>query len=454
MNTLLELWNYNLFTFADNDIVMGQVILSIVLLIILLIIYRIILKKYFPKVFTTQDYSEVRKTELRNILKSLGIFAFILVALVILKLDYTLYDGGTFQITILTILNAFLFFQFLRLFNWLITSFLISSARVSNNQTTPTGRSNYTNEEQSQRYQSKINAITRTARWIIYTVFTLYLLSNLHLDYTLFERNIKGENVSFGISRIVHAFLIFLIARLLIWVITEIVLRNVYSNRKIDQGSSFAINQLIKYVIYIFTIVFALDIFGINMNILLGGAAALLVGIGLGLQQTFNDLISGIIILFERSVSVGDIVQVDAQPGTIKKIGLRASIVETYGSKTIVVPNHLFVTEKVINWNQHSNRVRFRIEVGVAYGSDAKLVKQLLLESVKENPYVSYPYPFARLENFGESSLDFGLYFFSTNLLIIEDVKSDIRIEINRLFAENNIEIPFPQRVVHSTDTK
>jgi len=429
---------------------MGQVILSILLLIVILIFYRVILRRYFPKVFATRDYTDLRKAELRNILKSLGIFAFILVVLIILRLDYVLYDGGAFQISILTIFNAFLFFQFLRLFNWLITSFLISSAHVSGDQPKRNSSSNYTSEEQSQQYQIKINSITRTARWIIYTVFTLYLLSNLHLDYTLFERNIKGENVSFGISRIVHAFLIFLVARLIIWIITEIVLRNVYAKRKIDQGSSFAINQLIKYVIYIFTIVFALDIFGINMNILLGGAAALLVGIGLGLQQTFNDLISGIIILFERSVSVGDIVQIDDQPGTIKKIGLRASIVETYGSKIIVVPNHLLVTEKVTNWNHHSNRVRFRIAVGVAYGSDTKVVKQLLLESVKENPYISYPYPFVRFENFGDSSLDFGLYFFSTNLLIIEDVKSDIREEINRLFIENNIEIPFPQRVVHS----
>jgi len=450
LDTFLELWEYKLFTFGDNDIVMGQVILSVLLLIVLLIVYRVILRKYFPKVFTAKDYTEVRKKEIKNILKGLGLFAFILVLVIILKLDYVLYQGENFQISILTILNAFLFFQFLRLFNWLITSFLISSAHVSIDQKNEKGYSNFTNEEKSQFYQIKVNSITRTVRWIFYSVFTLYLLSNLHLDYTLFERNIKGEDVNFGISRIVHAFLIFLIARLLIWIITEIVLNNVYNNRNIDQGSSFAINQLIKYVIYVFTIVFALDIFGINMNILLGGAAALLVGIGLGLQQTFNDLISGIIILFERSVSVGDVLNVDGTVGSIKKIGLRASTIETRDSVSIVVPNHLLVTEKVTNWNNNNNRVRFHIEVGVAYGSDTNKVKELLLESVNENPYISYPYPFVRLERFGESSLDFNLYFFSKNLLIIEDIKSDIRLEINRLFKENGIEIPFPQRVIHN----
>lgn len=400
---------------------------------------------------STQDYSDGHRRELRNILKALGLFAFILVLSLILNLNYVIYKGENFEVSILTILNAFLFFQFLRLFNWLITSFLISSAQVSADQSREGNYTTYTSEERIKRLQNRVDGIARTVKWIFYSIFTLYLLSNLHLDYTLFERNINGENVNFGISRIVQALLVILVTRLLIWFITEIVLQNIYNNRKIDQGSSFAFNQLIKYVLYVFAIVFALDIFGINMNILLGGAAALLVGIGLGLQGTFNDLISGIIILFERSVSVGDILEIDGEVGTIKKIGLRASTVETYGSKTIVVPNHLLVTEKVTNWNHHSNRVRFSVDVGVAYGTDVKLVKKLLLEAVKENPSISYPYPFVRLENFGESSIDFRLYFFSKNLVMINDIKSDIRMEISRLFAENGIEIPFPQRVVHTS---
>lgn len=449
MDTFTEIWDYNLFTFGETSIVMGQLVLSVLLLLGVLLIYRLVLRKYFPKVFAMNEYTEERKTELRNILKLLGLFAFILALIIILKLDYTFYATDDWAISVLTILNAFIFLQFMRLFNWLITSFLISGAHVSIEQGEVNYSSQLTNEEKTAYYQTKVDSIKRTVTWIFYTIFVLYLLSNLHLDYTLFERSINGESVSFAISRIVHAFLVILIARLIIWIITEIVLRNVYSNRKIDQGSSFAINQLIKYVIYVFAIIFALDIFGINMNILLGGAAALLVGIGLGLQQTFNDLISGIIILFERSVSVGDVLNVDGTVGTIKKIGIRASTVETRDSVSIVVPNHLLVTEKVTNWNNNNNRVRFKIEVGVAYGSDAKKVKELLLQSVKENPYISYPYPFVRLESFGESSLDFGLYFFSKNLLIIEDIKSDIRIEINKLFSENEIEIPFPQRVVH-----
>lgn len=408
------------------------------------------MKRYFPKVFSQEAYSEQRSKELKRILRALGLFAFVLILLLILDLNYVLYSGDDYQVSILTLLNALLFFQFLRLFNWVITSFLISGAQVSNNKNADPNLDNYSSEEKTTLFQNRTDSITRTVRWIFYSIFALYLFSNLHLDYTLFERNINGEQVNFGISRIINAILIILVARFIIWLITEIVLRNIYNNRKIDEGSVYAINQLVKYIIYIFAIVIALDVFGINMNILLGGAAALLVGLGLGLQQTFNDLVSGIIMLFERSVSVGDVMEVEGEVGTIKKIGLRASKIETYSSKTIVVPNHLLVTEKVTNWNNHSNRVRFKIDVGVAYGSDAKLVKKLLLEAVKDNPYISYPYPFVRLEHFGESSLDFGLYFFTKNLQIIEDIKSDIRIEIIRLFRDNEIEIPFPQRVVHN----
>lgn len=450
MDTLLQFWKYKLFAVGENDVVIGQLILIGLFLIILFLSYRIVMRRYFPKVFSLEAFSEKRSKELRNILKALGLFAFILMLCLILDLNYVLYEGEDYQVSILTILNALLFFQFLRLFNWIITSFLISGAQVSINKNVDPKQDNYSSEENTRLFQNRVNSITRTVRWIFYSIFALYLFSNLHIDYTLFERNINGEQVNFGISRIINAILIILIAKFLIWLITEIVLLNIYNNRDIDEGSIYAINQLIKYIIYVFAIVIALDVFGINMNILLGGAAALLVGIGLGLQQTFNDLVSGIIILFERSVSVGDVMEIEGEVGTIKKIGLRASKIETYGSKTIVVPNHLLVTEKVTNWNNHSNRVRFKIDVGVAYGSDAKVVKKLLLESVKDNPYISYPYPFVRLESFGESSLDFGLYFFTKNLQIIEDIKSDIRIEINRLFKENEIEIPFPQRVVHN----
>ena len=225
------------------------------------------------------------------------------------------------------------------------------------------------------------------------------------------------------------------------------VLYSFYRNQNVDQGAQFAINQLLKYVIYTFAIVMALEHLGINMTLLLGGAAALLVGIGLGLQQTFNDFISGVVLLFEQSVAVGDVLEVDNTIGVVKRIGMRSSILETRGNISFILPNSKLVNEKVINWTHLSSKVRFDLPLSVAYGSDTKLVKKILMDVAKENPYIiQYPAPFVRFNAFAESSLDFSLYFFSRNYMIIEDIKSDLRFSIDQAFRENNISIPFPQR--------
>jgi len=185
------------------------------------------------------------------------------------------------------------------------------------------------------------------------------------------------------------------------------------------------------------------------MTVLWGGAAALLVGLGLGLQQTFNDFFSGIILLFERTVELGDVLEVDGTVGTVKLIGLRTSILETRDNITVVVPNSKLVTNNVTNWSHFDKKVRFQVNVGVAYGSDTKLVKELLLKVAMENTAVlEQPSPFVRFTNFGDSSLDFELHFYSREFIDIEDVKSDLRFEIDTFFRENNVDIPFPQRTI------
>ena len=115
----------------------------------------------------------------------------------------------------------------------------------------------------------------------------------------------------------------------------------------------------------------------------------------------------------------------------------------------MIVPNSKLVVNNVINWSHYDDKVRFKVSVGVAYGTDTALVKSILLETAKEHSFVlKYPSPFVRFTDFGSSSLDFELLFYSKNFTIIEDVKSDIRFEIDRKFRESNIEIPFPQRDV------
>ena len=168
----------------------------------------------------------------------------------------------------------------------------------------------------------------------------------------------------------------------------------------------------------------------------------------MGLQQTFNDLFSGILLLFERTVEVGDVVEIDGDIGNVKQIGLRTSLIETRDNVTLIIPNSKLVMDGIINWTHYDSKVRFKIPVGVAYGTDTEKVRELLLQAADHPRILDRPASSVRFVNFGDSSLDFELLFYSTNFTGINDVKSDIRFEIDRLFRENAIEIPFPQRDV------
>jgi small-conductance mechanosensitive channel len=242
---------------------------------------------------------------------------------------------------------------------------------------------------------------------------------------------------------------IYIITRLIIWLTKQALYRK-HKNDKLDIGNTYAIFQIVKYVIWVIAIASMLQTIGIQVTVLLAGSAALVVGIGLGLQQTFNDIISGIILLSERSIMVGDILEIDSEIVKIEKIGLRTSKGLSRDDISIIIPNSLITTNKVINWSHQSQKTRFRINVGVAYGSDVDLVIKILEESAFEHPDISEKKLIqARLVDFGNSSLDFQLLFFSRNIFRIEKVKSDIRRIINRKFAENNITIPFPQMDLH-----
>lgn len=244
------------------------------------------------------------------------------------------------------------------------------------------------------------------------------------------------------------AVLLFFILRLVLTFFTTFILQRYYNKSKVDVGSQFAINRLLTYFAYIIGVLLVIQAAGYNLIAIWTGAAALLVGIGIGLQQTFNDLICGIIILFERSVKVGDVVELTGhQVGTIRKIGTRTSIVETRDDVMIYVPNSKLIGENVVNWSQVDRKARFHVKVGVAYGSDAGLVRDILIRVAKDHGRVlDNPGPTVRLLDFGDSSLDFDLLFWSRDLVRIEDIKSDLRFAIDSAFRKAKVEIPFPQR--------
>jgi len=242
---------------------------------------------------------------------------------------------------------------------------------------------------------------------------------------------------------------IFMIAKLVIWLIKKALFR---TNKKDGTGiGNFnALFQIIKYIIWVIAISFILEAVGISVTVLLAGSAALLVGVGLGLQQTFNDIISGIILLSERSIKVGDILEIDDDIVKIMHIGLRTSEGLNREEISIIIPNSLITNNKVVNWSHQAMKTRFKVCVGVAYGSPVDKVIKILKESANEHPEISDDTKIeARLVNFGNSSLDFHVLFFSDAIFKIEKVKSEIREIICRKFIENDISIPFPQMDVY-----
>jgi len=265
------------------------------------------------------------------------------------------------------------------------------------------------------------------------------------LEFKIFQ--FSGHSLT--VFELVSVFIIFIVTRLFLWLVKKALNRKGKFN-KLDSGSLFSLFQLIKYMVWVLALALMLEAIGIKVTLLLAGSAALLVGVGLGLQQTFNDVLSGIILLFEQSVKVGDILDIDGDMVKIQEIGLRASKGLTRMDISIMIPNSMITSNKVINWSHQTKKTLFSIDVGVAYGSDVNLVMKILKESAMSHPDVlKKGVVQARFKNFGNSSLDFQILFCSEKIFMIEKIKSDIRIIINKKFIENNISIPFPQMDVH-----
>lgn len=274
-------------------------------------------------------------------------------------------------------------------------------------------------------------------------------------DFLEFELISVGEN-SVQVFTLVKVLMIFFVTKFILWLIKKALFRK-RRFKKLSRGSVYALLQIIRYVVWVIAVGLILETIGVKVTVLLAGSAALLVGIGLGLQQTFNDVISGIILLSEQSIKIDDVLDIDGDIVKIQTIGLRTSKALNTDDVSIIIPNSLITTNKVINWSHQTMKTRFRIDVGVAYGSDIDLVIKILEESVFQHPDISdRESTEARLVNFGNSSLDFQVLFFSQNIFRISKVKSDIRRNISREFTKNNIAIPFPQMDLHvkSNDTE
>ncbi|MDV3508006.1 mechanosensitive ion channel protein MscS [Elizabethkingia anophelis] len=227
----------------------------------------------------------------------------------------------------------------------------------------------------------------------------------------------------------------------------------IYKSEKIDVGKKFAFAQILKYIIIVFTAILAFRTLGVDVSPLLLGGSVILVGIGLGLQNLFLDFISGVIILLDRSIKVDDVVEIENVVGKVQQINIRTSTILTRDNKSMIIPNSILTKNKIVNMSYDDDVANFGISIGVGYDSDVDLVMKLMLEAAKEHPEVFQEKPaVARLSNFGDSSLDFSLFFNSRYLFKAEAIKSDLRLSILNKFRENNIDIPFPIRTLYMPD--
>lgn len=218
-----------------------------------------------------------------------------------------------------------------------------------------------------------------------------------------------------------------------------------------DLGLRDALGSLFKYLFIILGLVVIFSSVGIDLSAFTVLLGTLGVGIGFGLQNITSNFISGISLLLERPIKVGDRIEVGETSGEIVKIGLRATTVLTNDNIAIIVPNSDFMTKEVVNWSYNDKKVRLRIKIGVGYSSDVRLIEKILLEVAEKNGDVlKDPAPAARFMGFGDSALDFELRIWTTELIHRPGkLTSDLYFSIFEALNKHNIEIPFPQRVVH-----
>ncbi|CAI8165708.1 MAG: Mechanosensitive channel MscK [Polaribacter sp. SA4-10] len=256
-----------------------------------------------------------------------------------------------------------------------------------------------------------------------------------------------GKEVYITVGNILIVILVLITTSYLLKLLRKLITRKMPEK---DKEKFISVFGYLKWLAYIIIFLSTMQSSGVNVTAIFAASAALLIGVGLALQTLFQDIISGIFILIDQSVHVGDIIELEGKVGRVVEINLRTTRTVTVDNKVLIIPNHLYLTNSLYNWTENGEQTRESVEVGVAYGSDVQLVKSLLIKAVSSNPKVlSKPLPIVFFTDFGDSSLDFKVVFTLNNSFEVAIIQSDIRFEIDKLFRENNISIPFPQRDIH-----
>ncbi|BBO71868.1 hypothetical protein DSCA_57980 [Desulfosarcina alkanivorans] len=301
-------------------------------------------------------------------------------------------------------------------------------------------------------------------RWALFQLFWLMwgivLLISLILAWsgtqTVFSGLVKvlrfpvsvGDS-SFTLRGLLSAALILFFTHLLIRLWRHVLSTRILAQSGLESGLQHSITSITVYLLWGIGVLAALHAFGLSSTSLTVAFGALSIGLGFGLQNIFNNFISGIILLFERPIQVGDAVEINGTWAEVKKINFRSTVVQTYDNASLIIPNSEFISSQVTNWSFRDLTLRIKISVGVAYGSDIERVRSTLLEIAgKTEKVLAYPRPDVLFSDFGDSALVFVLRVW-TDVDNMLKVGTAIRFEIDRLFREQGIEIAFPQRDIH-----
>jgi small-conductance mechanosensitive channel len=291
----------------------------------------------------------------------------------------------------------------------------------------------------------------------ILIIGTLLLVSSLGYGNNDFSLNsildihlLEIGDFKLSLGQLIAVIVLIFLSKVFLNLSKVIIFKATKGKEWIDEGRQFTIVQLTKYFVYIIFAMLVVKSLGFGLNSLFWASSGLLLGLGMGLKDMFTDVVSGFILLFDGSVKVGDIVEMGDVIARVEKINIRTSHVKSMDGKIIVLPNSKLTEDNVINWTISDKVTRFHITVSVAYGSDTEKVRELLYQCALNHKLVNKHREIIIMFNdFGDSGLEFELYFWAARTWEIMVIKSDLRFAIDKSFRENGITIPFPQRDLH-----
>ena len=267
------------------------------------------------------------------------------------------------------------------------------------------------------------------------------------------SEGIRIGGLTIAIDDVVMAIVVFVVILAITRWFQRVLEDRVFPQTSLDVGVRHSLKTFTGYVGLTLAVFMAIAALGLDLSNLALIAGALSVGIGFGLQTVVNNFVSGLILLAERPVKVGDWVVVGEHQGYVKRINVRATEIQTFQRASVIIPNSDMVSSALVNWTHKDTFARVDIKVGVAYGSDTEKVRDILLKCAHDHPRVNaWPESFVLFQSFGESSLDFELRFFIGQADEVFRIGSDVRFAIDKSFRENGITIPFPQRDLHIRD--